>query len=59
MEDLFTDKWLVNVSCSNVKKRKVIVIVYLKMLQNNDTIMIQLALFSTVENNILTKKDVI
>ena len=59
MEDLFTDKWFLNVSCSNVKKRKVIVIVYLKMLQNNDTIMIQLALFSTVENNILTKKDVI
>ena len=59
MEDLFTDKWFVNVSCSNVKKRKVIVIVYLKMLQNNDTIMIQLALFSTVENNILTRKDVI
>ena len=42
-----------------LKKRKVIIILYLKIVQSNDIIMIQLALFSAIENNILTKKDVI
>ena len=51
MRDLFADKWLSNnLSCSNVKKRKVIII------QNNDTM--KLTLFSTVDSNILTNKNV-
>ena len=41
-----------DLSCSNVKKRKVIVILYLKIGPNNDT----LTLFSA---NILTNKNVI
>ena len=58
MRDLFTDKWLSNnLSFSNVKKRKVIIILYLKIIQNNGTM--KLALFSTVESNILTNKNVI
>ena len=57
MRDLFTDKWLSNnLSFSNVKKRKVIIILYLKIIQNNGTM--KLALFSTVESNILTNKNV-
>ena len=37
MKDLFTDRqFSKNLSCSNVKKRKVI-ISYLKVVQNNDT----------------------
>ena len=37
-------------------KRKVIIILYLEIVQNNDTM--KLALFSTTVNNILTKKNV-
>ena len=37
-------------------KRKVIIILYLEIVQNNDTM--KLALFSTAVNNILTKKNV-
>ena len=58
MEDLFTEKWFTNnFSCSSVKKRKVIIILYLKIVQNNDTM--KLSLFRIIENNILTNKDVI
>ena len=58
MKDLFTDRgFLNNLSCSNVKKRKVIMILYLKIVQNNDTM--KLVLFSTIESNILTNKNVI
>ena len=58
MKGLFTDKEISNnLSCSNVRKRKVIIILYLKIVQNNDTM--KLALFSTVESNILTDKNVI
>ena len=58
MRDLFTNKWLSNnLSCSEVKKRKVIITLYLKIVQNNDTI--KLTLFSTVESNILTNKNFI
>ena len=44
-----------NLSCSNVKKGKVIIILYLTIVQNNNTV--KLALFSTVESNILTDKN--
>ena len=55
MKDLFTDKgFSINLSCSNVIIRKVIIILYLKIVQNNDTM--KLALLSTVESNILTNK---
>ena len=58
MKGLFTDKGFSNnLSRSNVRKRKVIIILYLKIVQNNDTM--KLALFSTVESNILTDKNVI
>ena len=71
MTGLFTDKWFSNnLSCSNirkrkviiilylnVRKRKVIIILYLKIVQNNDTM--KLVLFSTAESNILTDKNVI
>ena len=58
MRDLFTDKRLSNdLSCSKVKKRKVIITLYLKIVQNNDTV--KLTLFSTVESDILTNKNVI
>ena len=58
MRDLFTDKWLSNnLSCSKVKKRKVIITLYLKIVQNNDTM--KLTIFSAVENNILTIKNAI
>ena len=40
-----------------LKKRKVATILYLKIVQNNDTT--KLGLFSTVESNILTNKYVI
>ena len=51
MKDLFTDKWFLNnLSYSNVKKRKVVIILYLKIVQNND---------SSVGSNILTNKNVI
>ena len=39
-----------------LKKRKVIMNLYLKIVQNNDKM--KLALFSTVESNILTNKNV-
>ena len=45
-----------NISCSNVKKGKVIIILYLTIVQNNNTV--KLALFSTVESNILTDKNI-
>lgn len=45
-----------NLSCSNVKKGKVIIILYLTIVQNNNTV--KLALFSTVESNILTDKNI-
>ena len=52
MKDLFTDKQFSNIrSCSNVKKRKVTVILYLKIWSNNDTV--KLTLFSTVESNVI------
>ena len=55
MEDLFTDKGFSNnLSCSNVKKRKVIIIMYLKRVQNNDTM--NLALFSNIKSHVLTTK---
>ena len=58
MKDLFTDKWISNnLSCSKVEKRKVIVTLSFKTAQNNDTM--KLTLFSTVETNILTNKNVI
>ena len=58
MKVLFTDKGLLNnLPCSNVRKRKVIIILYLKIVQNNDTK--KLVLFSIVESNILTDKNVI
>ena len=58
MKGLFTDKGFSNnLSCSTVRKRKVIIILYLNIVQNNDTV--KLALFSTVEINILTDKNVI
>ena len=58
MKGLLTGKGFSNnLSCSNVRKRKVIIILYLKIVQNNDTM--KLALFSTVESNILTDKNVI
>ena len=57
MKDLFTDKWFSNnLSYSNVKKRKVVIILYLKIVQNNDTM--KLTLSSTVASNILTNKNV-
>ena len=57
MKGLFADKGFSNnLSCSNVRKRKVIIILYLKIVQNNDTK--KVALFSTVESNILTDKNV-
>ena len=46
-----------NFSCSHFKKRKVIIILYLKIVRNNDTM--KLALFSTIESYILTNKNVI
>ena len=45
-----------NLSCSNVKKGKVIIILYLTIVQNNNTV--KLTLFSTVESNILTDKNI-
>ena len=58
MRDLFTDKLLSNnLSCSKVTKKKVIITLYLKIVRNNDTM--KLTLFSTVESNILTNKNVI
>ena len=45
-----------NLSCSNVKKGKVIIMLYLTIVQNNNTV--KLALFSTVESNILTDKNI-
>ena len=58
MKGLFTDKWFSNnLSYSNVKKRKVVIMFYLKIVQNNDTM--KLTLSSTVANNILTNKNVI
>ena len=58
MKGLFTDKGFSNnLSCSNVRRRKIIIILYLKIVQNNDTM--KLALFSTAESNILTGKNVI
>ena len=58
MRDLFTDKWLSNnLSCSKVQKRKVIITLYLKIVQNNDTM--KLTIFSAVGNNILTIKNAI
>ena len=58
MKGLFTDKGFSNnLSCSKVRKRKVIIILHLKIVQNNDTK--KVALFSTVESNILTDKNVI
>ena len=57
MRDLFTDKWFSNnFSCSKVKK-KVIITLYLKIVQNNETM--KLMLFSTIESNTLTNKNVI
>ena len=44
-----------NLSCSNVKKGKVIIMLYLTIVQNNNTV--KLALFNTVESNILTDKN--
>ena len=58
MRDLFTDKLLSNnLSCSKVTKKKVIITLYLKIVRNNDTM--KLTLFSIVESNILTNKNVI
>ena len=57
MEYLFTEKWFsINLSCSNAKNRKVIIILHLKIVRNNDTM--KLTLFTTVESNILTNKNV-
>ena len=58
MKGLFTDKGFSNIPlCSNVRKRKVIIILYLKIVQNNYTM--KLALFSIIESNILTDENVI
>ena len=56
MKDLFTDKWFSNnLSCSNVKKRKLVIILHLTIVQNNDTL--KWVLFSSIESNILTDKN--
>ena len=58
MKGLFIDKGFSNnLSCSNIRKRKVIIILYFKIVQNNNAM--ELALFSTTESNILTDKNVI
>lgn len=57
MKDLFTDKWFLNnFFDSNDKKRKMIIIMYLKIVKNDNTM--KLALFSTLESNSLTNKNV-
>ena len=55
MKDLSTDKQFSNnLSYSNFQERKVIIILYFKIVQINDTM--KLVLFSTIESNILTDK---
>ena len=55
MKDFSTDKQFSNnLSYSNFQERKVIIILYFKIVQINDTM--KLVLFSTIESNILTDK---